>query len=152
MSGVSPGPPGRPGLQEPVTRDDLKSLRRWVIVAGVWAVAATAIALIALLDTSGDDAGEKAEADAAKVAKDQRALDARIDKLESQLEGLPQSEDVSKLEGRLATVERDAKKAAADSKSAGEKVTDLEDRVKTLEDAADSDTGDGTDTGANPPP
>jgi chromosome segregation ATPase len=123
-----------------------------VIVAGVWAVAATAIALIALLDNSDDDAEEKAEANAAKVAKSERDLDARIDKLEGQLEGLPQSEDVSKLEGRLATVERDAKKAAADAKSASGKVTDLEDRVKTLEDAADSDTGDGTDTGADAPP
>ncbi len=121
-------------------------------MAGVWAVAATAIALIALLDNSDDDAEEKAEANAARVAKSERDLDARIDKLEGQLEGLPQSEDVSKLEGRLATVERDAKKAATDSKGASGKVTDLEDRVKTLEDAADSDTGDDGGTGTDAPP
>ncbi len=59
-------PPRRPGDQdrEPATRGDLRALRRWVLVAGVWAVAATAVAIIALLDTSNDDA-ERSAGDAA---------------------------------------------------------------------------------------
>ena len=152
MEGVPPRPLGRPGYQDTVTRDDLKSLRRWVIVAGVWAVAATAIGLIALLDTSDSDAQKQADATANRVAKNQRELDARIDKLEGKVEGLPTSQDASKLEERLAKVESDSSKAAEDAKAARQKVSDLEDRVKTLEETADSKAATGTDTGPTPPP
>ena len=44
----------------PVTQDDLRTLRRWIVVAGVWAVAATVVALIALLDDSGRAAERRA--------------------------------------------------------------------------------------------
>jgi predicted nuclease with TOPRIM domain len=152
VEGLPPRPPGRTGYQEAVTRDDLKSLRRWVIVAGVWAVAATAIALIALLDTSNSDAQKEADDAASKAAKTQRELDSRVDKLESQVEGLPTSQDTSKLEERLSKAESDASKAAEDAKRSGQKVSDLEDRVKTLEDTADSKASGGTDTAATPPP
>ena len=108
------------------------------MVAGVWAVAATAIGIIALLDTSDTDA-EKRASDASDRASDaQRSLqeqDARIDALESRLDDLPQTADVSKLEDRLSAVEDDASEAAKDAKSADEKVADLEERVQTLEDA-----------------
>ena len=84
-----------------VGREDLRSLRRWVVVAGVWAVAATAIALIALLDTSDGDAREQADRATARAATTERTLDRRIDALERRLEDLPRSEDVSELQERL---------------------------------------------------
>ena len=43
MTGEAPPPP------KPATAEDLRGLRRWLLVAGVWAVAATAIAVIALV-------------------------------------------------------------------------------------------------------
>jgi hypothetical protein len=148
VEGVPPRPPGRYGEQ--VTREDLKGLRRWVIVAGVWAVAATAVALIALLDSSDSDARKEADEAAGRVTRTERKLGRRLDALETRLEGLPRSEDVSKLQGRLARAETDASKAAESARSADEKVGELEDRVQALEDAADTDAAGGTDTDATP--
>ena len=82
--------------EAPATQSDLRALRRWVLVAGVWAVAATAVGLIALLDTSGDDASERAGNAEASVEQTERELDKRMDELEGQLDDLPQSADVSK--------------------------------------------------------
>ena len=152
MTGVPPRPAGRPARQDQLTRDDLRGLRRWVTVAGVWAVAATAIALIALLDTSDRDAQRKADTAGDRVTRTERKLDGlktRLDGLKSQLDALPRPGDVSMLEGRLSKAESDAAKAAKDAKSAQDKLTDLEKRVKTLEDSADS--AGGTDTTPAPP-
>ena len=137
----------------PVTREDLRALRRWILVAGVWAVAATAVALIALLDTSGDDA-ERTAAGAANSATEVRAaqdkLEERLDELDSRLEDVPQAADVSNLQSRLSKVEGDAKKASTDAGNAQDKLTDLEDRVKALEDAP-ADKGANANQPADPP-
>ena len=108
------------------------------MVAAVWAVAATAIALIALLDTSGSEAEKDADAAAARIVKVERTLDGRFDALESRLEGLPRSGDVTRLQERVSRVERSASQAAESSKGADEKAGDLEERVKQLEEDADS--------------
>ena len=145
-----PDAPPAPSPEDtaPATQEDLRVLRRWVIVAGVWAVAATAIGIIALLDTSGTDAEKQASDASDRAAAVERSVDqqnAQIKALEKRLDDLPQTADVSKLEDRLSAAEDDASKAAEDAKSADEKVTDLEDRVQTLED--ESGTGDGTGDG-----
>lgn len=149
MAGVPPRPAGRPGRVDQLNRDDLKGLRRWVIVAGVWAVAATAIALIALLDTSDRDAQKKADAAGGRVARTERKLDGlktRLDGLRTRLDELPPATDVSKLQGRLSGAESGASTAAQDARSAKEKVASLEKRVKVLEDSADSAAAGGADT------
>lgn len=127
----------------PLSAADLKGLRRWVIVAGVWAVAATAIALIALLDTSDSQAEKHADAAADRSARAERRLDA----LETRLAGLPRSEDISKLEERLSRAEESASGAAKSSRSVAEKVGDLEARVKRL----GNDTGSGEAGGEQRP-
>jgi len=137
----------------PVTRDDLRALRRWILVAGVWAVAATAVALIALLDTSGDDAERTATgavSSAAEVREAQDGLDRRLDELDTRLGDLPQAEDVSNLQTRLSKMEADSKKALTDAGNAEDTVTDLEDRVKALEDAP-ADSGANADQPADQP-
>ena len=137
----------------PVTRDDLSALRRWILVAGVWAVAATAVALIALLDTSGDDAERTATgavSSAAEVREAQDGLDRRLDELDTRLGDLPQAEDVSNLQTRLSKMEADSKKALTDAGNAEDTVTDLEDRVKALEDAP-ADSGANADQPADQP-
>ena len=125
------------------TREDLRGLRRWIAVAGVWAVAATAIALIALLDSSDGDARKEAERATGRIAATERKLDRRIDALERRLDDLPRSEDVSKLQERLSKAETGTSQAAADARGAEGKLRDLEKRVQTVEDdAAGADAAD----------
>src|SRR5918992_569980 len=74
------GPPYDPDA-EPATQGDVKTLRRWLIVAAVWAVAASAIALIALLDddTGGDGGNGESSQSASRV---EQRLESRIEQLE----------------------------------------------------------------------
>ena len=105
-------------------------------MAGVWAVAATAIALIALLDTSEGDAQKEADAATRRITAAERRFDARLDRLDERLENLPRSEDVSRLQQRLSQAETGASEATADAKRAQDKLTALEKRVQTVEDDA----------------
>jgi polyhydroxyalkanoate synthesis regulator phasin len=130
--------------ERPATLADIRSLRRWLAVAGIWAVAATALGVIALIEANKDDSADQTKA-AGELGRVQRQLNSRIDDLESRIDDLPTSEDVSKLDGRLKTVEDDAdKSAAAADKLSGRvdgiegQVDDLETRVEELE---SSDTG-----------
>ncbi|MEK6229981.1 MAG: hypothetical protein AABM31_11750 [Actinomycetota bacterium] len=144
-------PPPEAAEERPVTRDDLRALRRWILVAGVWAVAATAVALIALLDTSGDDAERTAAGavdSATEVREAQGRLDKRLDELDARLGDLPQADDVSNLQTRLSKVEDDSRKASGDAGDAGDKLTALEDRVKALEDKPADSAGTAADTPA----
>ena len=145
MEGAPPPGSGPPQRVEAASADDLRGLRRWVIVAGVWAVAATAIALIALLDTSATQAEKDADAAAERVTKVERTLDGRLDALETRLDELPRSDDVSKLQDRLSRAEKSASDAAESSKDAGQTVGDLEDRVSRLEEDATRPGGAGDD-------
>jgi predicted nuclease with TOPRIM domain len=138
--------PGRPGSQPPAGRSErlltddqlpatvsqFKSLRRWLIVAGVWAVAATALAVFALIQANEEDE-EGREQVAGELGRVQRQLENRIDGLEQRIEGLPTSDDVSNLEDRLGQVEDDASRATQDVERLGNRLDDLEGRVDQLE-------------------
>jgi Skp family chaperone for outer membrane proteins len=132
----------------PATKGDVRDLRRWVIVAGVWAAAASAIAIIALI--SGNDSTKSSDRTstdiAAQVARAQRSLDKRIGDLNTKIQQLPTSGDVSKLDSRLKAVESKSSQAATDAKDARSKVSDLETRVKSLEQAQQGSGGTGTQT------
>lgn len=132
--------PGEP-LRGPVTHDEIRGLRRWVVVSAVWAVAATAVALIALLDPSDDDAAKRAGDAQSRATAVERPLDRRLDDLESRLEGLPQTSDVSRLGDRLKAAEDKAASATEDASSAKSATDDLEERVEQLEDDAGSADG-----------
>jgi TolA-binding protein len=150
MEQASPPPvPPRPVDDDsaPATRGDLRALRRWIAVAGVWAVAATAVAIIALLDNDNSANKDRSDDLAADVSRVQRTLDKRIDDLKSQIDDLPQREDVSKLERRLAKVEDESSSAARDAKDAGTKASDLESRVKDLEQQQSTSGGTTTSPG-----
>lgn len=132
-------------------RDDLTRLRRWVLVAAVWAVAATVVGLLALTDTSGSKAQQDADDVAGRVArveKVERQLDKRLADLQGKLEGLPRSEDLTRLEQRLSRSEAASAKAAKASEDSGGgagKVSELEDRVQVLEDAVEAAANGGGD-------
>src|SRR5829696_4136056 len=71
------------GDERPATLADIRSLRRWLAVAAVWAVAATALAVIALLEANeGDSADDRTRA-ADELARVQRQLNSRVEELES---------------------------------------------------------------------
>jgi hypothetical protein len=124
----------------PATKGDVRALRRWLIVAGVWAAAASAIAIVALLsnDSGTKDSGRSSTDASSQIARVQRTLDKRIDDLDSKIARLPTSNDVSKLESRLRDVEDKASSAATAAKDARSKVSDLETRVNDLEQAQGS--------------
>ena len=132
----------------PATLAEVRTLRRWLAVAGVWAVAASAIAIIALLEATKEDepAGPR-NATASELGRVQRDLDKRIDNLESQMEGLPQSSDVGKLQNRLKKVEDGASDTRADVRKLRSDLDDLQGQVDDLEQQSTTpDSGAGTDT------
>jgi hypothetical protein len=134
----------------PATRGDIRDLRRWLIVAGVWAVAASAIALVALLsDDKASQSDRRSGDDSAAIARVQRTLDKRIDDLDSKVDDLPSSDDVSKLQSSLSDVEKQASAAASDAGAARDAVSDLESRVEDLENAQPQGSG-GTTTPEQP--
>jgi TolA-binding protein len=140
---AAPQPPAAPPPRpEPATKDDIRSLRRWLLVTGVWAVAATAIAVIALVQANKDDSAKIGQETASQVGKVQRDLNKRLDELESRISDLAPSSDVNKLDTRLKKVENDLSKATTKLDKTSAQVDDLKTKVDDLE----SQQGSGTDT------
>jgi len=138
--------PPRPGDVAPYVEDDqpatvgqLRSTRRWLAVAGVWAVAATALGVIALIQANKEDDTGKAQS-AADLARVQKNLANRIDDLESRVDDLPTSDDVSKLDGRIKDLETKADRTASDVDKLNSRVDDVEQRVDDLESASQTQT------------
>jgi TolA-binding protein len=139
-------PPPRPGDVAPYVEDDrpatlgdIRSLRRWLVVTAVWAVAATALGVIALIEANKDDDTARTQA-AGELGRVQRGLNDRIDELESRIDELPTSDDVSKLDNRIKDVEDSADKAATNTEKLGNRVDDLEGRVDELEQSSETQT------------
>ena len=122
-----------PADQRPATAEDVKGLRRWVIVAGVWAVAATALAVIALLRPVQTQDPDTAAAATRSVNRVQDRLDERFDQLESRVGRLPQSSDLQRLGDRVQRTESRAGQAAGDAKAARDSIGKLQDRVQKVE-------------------
>ena len=136
-------PPPEPYVDDdrPATLGDLRSLRRWLIVAAVWAVAATALGVIALIqanDAKNDTEGRTQSA--ADLARVQRDLAGRIDDLKSQVDGLPTSDDLQKLDGRIKDVEKKADGTGSAIDKLNGRVDDLEQRVDDLEQSSQTQT------------
>ena len=118
--------------ERPATLADIRSLRRWLAVTAVWAVAATALAVIALLEANKDDNGDQTRA-AGELGRVQRQLNSRIDDLEARIAELPTSDDVSNLDDRLKAVENSVDKSTTATDRLGGRVDDLEGRMDDLE-------------------
>jgi len=126
----------------------VRSLRRWLLVTGVWAVAATALAVIALITANRDDSDEIGAQTASQIGQVQRQLTERLDDIESRLDDLAPAADVTRLDNRLKKVENAATKESTRLDQTRDDVDDLQTRVDELEQAAESgaDTT-GTDPG-----
>jgi septal ring factor EnvC (AmiA/AmiB activator) len=139
----------------PATVGELRSLRRWLVVAGVWAVAASAIAIIALLSANNNDQPKRSPGavTGAQLTGVQRDLDQRIDALEKKAKSAPSSSDVSKLEDRLKTVEDRSDSTRSDLKAVRSDLDDLKKRVDDVEKQQQDNAGTGgtgTDTTTTP--
>jgi hypothetical protein len=141
-------PPLRRGDVAPYVEDeraatlaDIRGLRRWLVVTAVWAAAATALGVIALIQANKDDTSGRTQS-AADLARVQRDLAGRIDDLKSQVDALPTSDDVSKLDSRIKELETKADKSASasDTDKLNNRVDDLEQRVDDLESSNESQT------------
>jgi len=121
------------------TLGDLRSLRRWLLVTAVWAVAATALGVIALIQANKDDDTGRTQT-AADLARVQRDLAGRIDDLKAQVDELPTSDDLSKLDGRIRDVEKNADTIGSNIERLNGRLDDLEQRVDDLESANESQT------------
>ena len=155
---MSQAPPPAPEEREPYVRpedrparaSDLRSLRRWMLVAAVWATAATAIAVIALI--AADDAredntkvGRQSARTTAQIADAQRRLDQRLGELEDRLDELASAEDLSNLSNRLERVEGANGRTSDELEELSGSIEDLESRVESLEQASPG-SGDNTET------
>jgi peptidoglycan hydrolase CwlO-like protein len=145
LTGEPPPAPGEPPPAPYVEDDraatvgDLRSLRRWLLVAAVWAVAATALGVIALIQANKDDEAGKTQT-AADIARVQKDLNNRLDDLESRVDDLPTSDDLSKLDGRIQDVEKKADRNGSDIEKLNGRIDDLEQRVDDLEASNESQT------------
>jgi archaellum component FlaC len=132
----------------PATVDDLRGLRRWLLVAGVWAAAATAIAVIALVTANQDDSEEIGARTASQIERVQRDLNERLDQIEQRLDEVAPAEDVTRLDDRLKKVEQTATKTSDRIDTLADDVDDLQSRVEELEQqpgtTPDADTQDET--------
>jgi TolA-binding protein len=153
VSAEPPAPPPAPPPAEPppkpATTDDLRALRRWLLVAGVWAAAATAIAVIALVKANDASDQEETARTTGQLTQEQKALSRRVDDLEGRLDDLATTEDVTKLDGRLQKVENQAGKTNDRIDALSKDLDDLQGRVEDLEQAAESGT-DTTETETTP--
>jgi septal ring factor EnvC (AmiA/AmiB activator) len=146
---ASQPPPASPPVEPPPTRDEIRALRRWLLVAGVWAVAATAIAVIALIQANKDDTSKIGQQTASQVGRVQRELNKRLDDVENRLNDFAPSTDVAKLDRRLQKVEDDLSKATTKLDKASAQVDDLKTNVDDLESQQSSGT-DTTETNTTP--
>jgi hypothetical protein len=141
-------PPSRP---DPATAEDIRGIRRWLLVAGAWAVAATAIAVIALVQANNDDSEKIGARTASQVGRVQRQLNERLDDIENRLSDLAPSSDVARLDRRLKKAESETSKATEKLDKLGGRVDDLETRVDDLEQQQGSGTNtDQTNTNETP--
>jgi len=138
---VTGDPPPAPYVEDDraATVGDIRTLRRWLLVTAVWAVAATALGVIALIQANKDDTTGRTQS-AADLSRVQRDLAGRIDDLKSQVDGLPTSDDLSKLDGRIRDVEKKADSAGSDIDKLNGRVDDLEKRVDDLESSSQTQT------------
>jgi septal ring factor EnvC (AmiA/AmiB activator) len=134
-------PPPAPYVDDdrPATVGDLRSLRRWLLVTAVWAIAATALGVIALIQANKSDEEGRTQA-AGELGRVQKQLNDRIDDLEAQVDDLPTSDDLSNLDNRIKDVEKNTDGTGSDIDKLNGRLDDLEQRMDDLESASESQT------------
>jgi septal ring factor EnvC (AmiA/AmiB activator) len=137
-------PIGGPPLEHlppnaPATVEDVRASRRWTWVALAWAIAASAIAVIALLQDSGSNNNQKTTTQPAQTVspKDlqdfQNQTNDRLDALSGRLNDTASKSDLQKLDTRLTKAQNDASQAKSDASKQASTITQLQADVKDLQ-------------------
>lgn len=129
----------------PLAVEDIRSLRRAVVLLSILAVAATAVAVFALLRA---DESKEESADRDRVVQIERALDRRVKEVETRLRSTGEETDIRSLERRLrqtgeeadvTQLDRRLRRAEGDTVDAieaasenGEAIGELENRLDEL--------------------
>ena len=147
----TPRPPGEPPSEEERPRrragrsalivEDFRSVRRWLVLLGVIAIAASAVAAYALIQTGESADKERVNSlersvreanEQLKRANRQRELE-RLE-LDRRLGSTSEESDVAKIDRRVRAVERNAVEAADAAADNGRALSRLSDRVDGLSD------------------
>jgi hypothetical protein len=137
---VPPGDEARPA-----TLAELRSLRRWLVVAAVWAVAATGISVLAFITASDDDDQRLAET-SSQTRGIQRRVNRQVKELEARLTNLPQSSTVRGLQREVRRLTRVTARQDKQLVSLDGQFKDLRNRIETLEEAPPADETNTTTT------
>jgi polyhydroxyalkanoate synthesis regulator phasin len=116
-------------------RGEIRALRRWLVVTGVWAIAAVGVGVYALIEARDAKNAQSAVQSATKADIDraQNQLSKRIDALEAKTNDLATKSQLQQLQGRVGKVQKDATNAADDASSASDDTTSLTSKVESLE-------------------
>jgi hypothetical protein len=133
----------------PATVEDVRGARRWTWVAFAWAVAASIVAVIALVqankDNTTDTSSSSNQAQQAAALKTQldgfvKQTNDRLDQFGKRLDQAASSDDLAKIDKRLTTVEDDLSKLKSSSSDQADTIkqiqtdlTALTKRVQALE-------------------
>ena len=138
------GPIGEPPLDAlppdaPATVEDVRATRRWTWVAFAWAIAASIIAAIALVQTGKDNSNDNTGTTTSQAVTPQQFQDFqkqtndRLDAFSHRLSTTAAQADVDKLDKRLTQVENDLSQAKDDQGKQSDAITQLQSDVKDLD-------------------
>jgi septal ring factor EnvC (AmiA/AmiB activator) len=155
------GPQDYPPPDAPATVEDVRASRRWTYVAFAWAVAASIIAVLALIQANkSDNTGQPAPgADvASQLQSFEKQVNDQLTQFSQRLDQTASADDLAKIDKRLTSVEDDVAKLKTSSSDQNNTVTkmqsdlsDLSKRVDQLEKNQQSGgTGTGTGTSTTP--
>ena len=145
----------------PATVEDVRAARRWTWVAFAWAIAASVVAVLALIEAnnnSNDNQPAQTTTDqSGQIASFQKQANDRLDAFSRRLDDAAAADDVKKLDKRLTTLEDDFSKSQKTSsdqattlKQMRGDLDDLTKRVTALEQQQGQGTGTNTGTGTTP--
>jgi hypothetical protein len=147
------GPPKRTATDDsrPATQGQLKSLRRWLIVAAAWATAATVIAVLAFLAANTDEEQRLSENNA-QLRQIQGNINKRLATVRQQVGDLPAASSVADMNARIKRLdrvtlrtERNLANVAEQTGDLSKQVTQFEQQLKFIQAAQKSGAG-GTGT------
>ena len=126
----------RPGA---LAVEDFKSVRRWLVVLGVIAVAAIGVAIYAVLQS--EESADEGQLKSTEQTIQQRvaALERRaeeeqdVEQLEARVRRLAEEQDVARLDRRVRRIERDVVDSLDASADTGRALQRLDQRVDRLE-------------------
>ena len=126
----------------PATVDDVRATRRWTWVAFAWAVAASIVAVLALIQASNNDSTDtqqstNAQDAAAQIRQFEQQTNDRLDQFGRRLDDTASKTDVEKLDKSVSQVQDDVAKLKTASSDQSDSIkqlqTDLDDLTKRVD-------------------